>query len=107
MEKVRANEISQTIATQIGHRAFLMMGAKNICSTTDSKGRIALSFKIGRNGRGVSHIVVSYNEGADTYDVRFVQITTAAIKEKGIVEGIYCDSIKSIIETNTGVFLSL
>ncbi len=101
--------VSQTIASQIGNRAFTMMGAKNLFSS--DKG---LSFKIGHNaGNGmdgrVSHITITLDP-SDTYTVEFTRCNTRAkivVKVLGRYEGIHADGLHSLIQNETGLYLSL
>ncbi len=97
--------VANTIAQQIGGRAFMMMGAKNKLGDHDS-----LSFKIGRNAKKVTHITVTLR-GDDTYSVDFLRCR----RERGVMttreiacdEGVYNDQLRAVIEAGTGLYLSL
>ena len=97
--------IANTINDQIGHRARVMMGAKNLMGDDN-----CLSFKIGRNPNNITHIKVTLDP-SDTYTVDFIKIR----KVKGtiyrtIVEtcsDVYVDSLHNVIESGTGLYLSL
>lgn len=96
--------VAQTIAEQIGNRAFVMMGAKNILGGDDH-----LQFKIGQNGKGVTHVTVTLASD-DTYTVKFTRVGRAPsykITDLAEVSGVYVDSLKKTIEANTGLYLSL
>lgn len=103
---------AQTIAAQIGNRAFAMMGAKNLLG-----GDNHLQFKVGKNAKGVTHITVTLDP-SDTYTVKFDKVTPyrmdrrtgemkGGVKTLAEVEGVYVDSLKTTIEANTGLYLSL
>lgn len=98
--------VVQTIARQIGDRAFQMMG-------TNSKmyDGPALIFNVrARNEKGVNKIKVHYDRGVDTYTVTFWKIGRAprfdvtVVKEIG---GVYADGLHQVIEMTTGLRLSL
>ena len=59
------NSIGQTIANQIGRRAFFMIGAKNLATTNNG-----LQFKVGRNAKRVTHIKVELTS-MDDYTMTF------------------------------------
>jgi hypothetical protein len=96
-----SNQIATTIAAQIGNRAFAMMGAKNLLASER-----ALQFKIGRNAKGVTHVTVTLDP-TDTYTVKFDRVRKYVAKPVAEVEGVYVDSLRSVIESNTGLYLSL
>lgn len=92
--------IAKTIAEQIGNRAFMMIGGKNLCDHGD-----ALSFKIGRNSKSVNYVKVTLNS-MDTYDVVYSWVTKNGIKERSRDEGMYFDMLRDSIERNTGMYTS-
>ena len=94
--------IANTIAEQIGHRAFLMMGTRH--KMADGP---ALSFDI-RGCREWKHIKVTLDP-MDTYTVSFFkQGPRPEFKVTRLdVEGVYCDMLHATIEKHTGLALSL
>lgn len=96
---------SQTkIRNQIGHPAFVMMGAKNLIGGDDY-----LTFKIGRNAKRVTHIRVTLDP-TDTYKVEFIKVGRApnfTTKTLAEFDGVYADMLHKMIEDNTGLYLSL
>lgn len=52
------------IAQQIGQQAFFMLSAKGLVTDEANK---ALKFRIGRNSKGVTHVVISLDAGSDSY----------------------------------------
>ena len=106
-----------TTAEQLGRRAFVMMGARNIVTDEDT-----LRFDVGTNSRKVSHITVTYNLGEDLYDVCFytgaaqtvrLDLRSGEFKTRGgrkvlsSVFGVFADQLRSVIESGTGMYLSL
>jgi len=96
------NQIAETLYNQIGRQAFVMLGAKNLGYT--DKG---ISFKIGRNAEGVTHISINYNYGQDLYEMKFYAIRGASCKVKAEYEGVYADQLHTLIEKATGLYTSL
>lgn len=99
-----AAETARTIAQQIGGRALFMMGARNLTDT----GR-GLAFKIMRNARRVTHVAV-YLEPTDTYEVRFLRQKRApnfGVEVMAEFDGVYFDQLRGLIESETGLALSL
>ena len=95
-------QIAQTILKQLGGRRFIAMtGAKNIGFT--NKG---LSMKIGKNAKGITHVVVDYDRGKDLYDMEFVKIRGTKRTGKK-VKSVYADDLKTIFKGYTGLRTSL
>mgnify|MGYP000263801300 CR=1 FL=1 len=100
---------------QLGGRNKLKVaiGAKDFFSDDDGN---SLVFKIGKGAKNkINHIKISLN-ATDTYDVTFSAISRKKDKAMGIYlpssnvvsthEGIYNDMLKSIVEDETGFYLS-
>lgn len=109
-----ANEmtVANLIAEQIGHKAFVMMGATNLLASEDH-----LQFKIGSNGKKVTHVTVTLTSD-DLYTVRFDRVTrigfnpktgavTGGVKMLAEVDSVHVDSLRNVISDNTGMYLSL
>ena len=92
---------ARTIAEQIGSKAFFMIGAKNLVASENG-----LTFKVGRNTKGVSHIRVTLTP-EDLYKMEFISVRGTSVKTKAEVEGIYFDMLNKMIEANTGLYTSL
>lgn len=93
--------VANTIKDQLGRKALVMMGAKNLVGDKNS-----LSFRIGRNSKGVNYIKITLTP-MDLYDVEFGAIRGTNYKVKYKAEGIYVDQLHDTIERNTGMYLSL
>jgi len=94
-------QVAKTISKQLGNKALTMMGAKNLVA-----GKNDLSFRIGRNSKGVNYVKITLNS-MDTYDVEFGNIRGMNYKIKKAVDGVYVDNLHDVIEKNTGMYLSL
>ena len=75
----KLNEISKseakTLLKQLGGGRFLAMtGAKDF-----GIGKDGLHFKIGRNAKSISHVVINLNS-MDTYDIKFLRVRAGKIK---------------------------
>ena len=91
-----------TIIKQLGgNRAMTMMGAKNILDNGNG-----VTFKIGRNAKGVTHITITLDP-SDTYSVKMQAVRGASVTTKYEADMIYCGSLASLIECETGLYLSL
>jgi len=63
-------QIAKTILQQLGGNKFIAMtGAKNLGFT--DKG---LQMQIGRNSKGVTHVIIELDRGKDLYNIEFVQV---------------------------------
>lgn len=96
---IMENNVAETIMQQIGHRAFVMMGTESIVMGPDS-----LTFSVGRNAKNVSKVRVFYDCGSDTYTVGFFGRTGV---EKACDSDVTADVLHRVIESRTGLYLSL
>lgn len=97
--------VAETIRSQVGGRAMVMIGATNLlCDET------SLQFKIGRNAKGVTHVRIEL-AADDTYTLTFTSVRKVKwdyqIKELARVEGVYCDGLRTCIEAETSLYTSL
>ena len=92
--------VANTIAAQIGSRAFYMMGTRRKLGTADS-----LIFDIRGSVRG-NKIVVTL-DADDTYTVELFKVRGLAARSVTINSGVYCDGLRPVIEGMTGLTLSL
>lgn len=106
-EKAAQLEVANEIKRQIGRSALFMIGAKNFIGLTGENHRLGgLTFKIGRNAKKVTHITIhlDYN---DTYTIQFFRVWGSKISQLGDFDGVYCDMLHSLIESETGLYTSL
>lgn len=104
MTKTREQEVADTILNQLGGSGKLraMTGAHTFISHPDKCG--GLSFKI--KSRSTNYIKIILN-GKDLYDLEFGRIWGMSYKVKAEYTDIYADQLVSIIEKETGMYLSL
>jgi hypothetical protein len=96
-------EIAKTILQQLGGNKFIAMtGAKNLAHT--NKG---LQMKIGRNAKGVTHVIIDLDKGKDLYDIEFVKVRGTSRKTVKKLKGIYADQLGEIFTRYTGLNVRL
>jgi hypothetical protein len=97
--------VANTIAQQIGGRAFFMLGTKNKIGTENS-----LIFDI-KGSKKANKIEIIYDRGPDSYTVNFHKATMKRMLAGNTLvystSDIYADQLKDVIETHTGLYLSL
>lgn len=95
-------QVAQTILSQLGGRRFIAMtGASNFIGGADN-----LSFKVGRNAKGVTHVRVTLTP-MDVYTVEFLRVRNMQVKEVSKSEDVYNDMLREVFERNTGLRTSL
>lgn len=92
--------IAQTIADQIGGRAFLMMGTRHKMAYGQT-----LIFDI-RGSKKFNKVRVTLTP-LDVYTVEFIKVRGHEIVSRHEVENVYADGLHQCIEHNTGLALSL
>ena len=96
-------EIAKTILQQLGGNKFIAMtGAKNLGFT--DKG---IQMKIGRNAKGVTHVIIDLDRGKDLYNIEFVKIRGMKRTTVKKLKGIYADQLKKLFTKYTGLRVSL
>jgi len=100
MNATETLSVANEIARQIGHQAFCMMGTKNKLGSAD-----ALLFDI-RGCASYNKIEVKLTP-MDTYTVRFIMVGRGNVIRDDSVEDVYADNLKHVIESKTGLYLSL
>ena len=96
-------QIAKTILQQLGGNKFIAMtGAKNLGFT--GKG---ISMKIGRNAKGVTHVMIDLDKGKDLYDIEFIKIRGPKRTTVKKLKGIYADQLKNLFTKYTGLRVSL
>jgi hypothetical protein len=86
-------QVANVISEQIGHRAFVMMGASNLMG-----GESHLQFKIGTNSKTVTHVTVTLTS-EDLYIVRFDRVTKIGFSKTGKTTG----GVKTLAEVGQRV----
>ncbi len=93
-------EIARTIREQLGGRIFaLMTGAKGFVALSGG----GLSFRVGRNSKGVNRVVILYDKGGDCYNLEFGRMRASTYKVLSEACGVYCDQLQSIFTAHTGL----
>lgn len=95
-------DLAVEILRQLGGNKFLAMtGAKNLGYSDDS-----LSFKLPRAKNTIQYVKITLN-AMDLYDVVFINGRKNVIKIVSEFKNIYCEDLKSLVERETGLYLSL
>ena len=101
--KLNEEKPYETILRQLGGNRFVAMtGAKNLGTSTKKD----LSFSIGRNAKGVTHVIIKLTS-ADLYDVEFINMRGAKRKVIKKVKGVYGDMLPKIFKKYTGMNVRL
>lgn len=96
-------EIASTILSQLGNNKFIVMtGAKNMAHGDDY-----LSFKIGKNAGGVTHVKIRLDQGKDAYDMTFYKLRGSDLKTVKEYKGVYADQLKELFTEVTGMNTNL
>jgi hypothetical protein len=94
--------VAATIRQQVGSRAFVMMGSRLILEDERS-----ILFEI-RGCPKINKARITL-EPTDTYRVEFFKIARRGLDVTTVAdhEGVYADSLRPLIEKQTGLYLSL
>lgn len=96
-------EIAETIRMQLGGRQFaLLTGAKNF-GYSDSD----LSFGIGANPNGITHVKVEYDRGNDAYNMYFYRLRKLELKIITEYHGVGAEQLQDLFESATGLYVTL
>jgi hypothetical protein len=91
---------ANVILAQLGGNRFrTMTGAHNFLGSEEEK---SLSFKVGRNGKGVTHVKIVH-DATDTYSMQFFKIrgmNSTTVKE---CQGVYASNLQEIFTEATGL----
>ena len=99
-----AHEVAKTIVRQLGPLALRMIGARHLVAEP-----LALTFRIGRNGKPINRVRIELDEGRDLYNVAFTWVANGPKRGptetiRATHEGIYCDGLADLIEAETGLY---
>jgi hypothetical protein len=91
-------EIAKTILQQLGGNRFAVMtGAKNFVG-----GHRELSFKVGRNAKGVTHVKITLTPD-DLYTVEAFKVRGFDSRTVDKREGVYVDDLQRTFTAMTGL----
>jgi len=97
------------ILMQLGGNQFIAMtGAKNFVKD-DKNSRIW--FRIGRSIHGINLVQITYDEGADLYDMEFIRASIRNGEMKRVVvssvKGVFFDQLQEQFTEHTGLYTHL
>jgi hypothetical protein len=99
-------QVAQTILAQLGGNRFIAMtGARNLVSDAHCE-RGSLSFKVGRNGKGVTHVRITLTD-ADLYRVETLKVRGLNITTLDTANDVFADQLRAAFEGMTGLATSL
>jgi hypothetical protein len=103
---------ARDVASQIGRRAFYMLGNGEQSAITDDEGRHGLRFGIKGMGRGQGNtITVCLDRGSDEYIVSLMhcgeRMGEPFAVAKGSIPGVCVESLHAVIEELTSLRTSL
>ncbi len=75
-----------------------MMGARDF-----QAGETSLSFRIGRNAKGINKLTITLSPD-DTYIVRAFKVRKFSATIAGEARGVYVDSLHDVLESLTGLY---
>lgn len=105
MNTTRSNlQVAETIQLQLGGGRFdVMTGSHSFVGDVNY-----LSFQVGRNPKGVTHVRVTLDAN-DTYSITFYKFNrrTLELKTLASVDGVYADQLRATFTTHTGLLTSL
>jgi hypothetical protein len=95
-------DVAHTILAQLGGSRFIAMtGARNLVGGNDS-----LSFKIGRNCSGITHVRITLTTD-DLYNVDFFAVRSLSVKTKASYQALYADQLQAVFTDETGMYTRL
>lgn len=100
-----SKQIAEIIGQQLGGlgRLKVMIGAKDFLYSSEDT---YLSFKFMKGNQGINYCNIRLN-GSDLYELTFGKIRGHNYTVIKTYDDIYCDQLKSIFESTTGLYLSL
>lgn len=107
MNKTEALQTAETIFKQLGskQRLRLFVGAENFgFNNLEKEERVEASFKF-KGSRKMNHCKVTYRRCPDDYIVEFYKIGRGSVTKVSRHEGIYCDMLVDLFESETNLYL--
>lgn len=90
--------VAKTILAQLGGAGFVAMtGAKHFVGSDNG-----LSFRIGRNDRGVTHVRIELDP-SDTYTMTFSRVHGKRVTQKAQHSDVYADDLQRLFTDATGM----
>lgn len=95
--------IADTIWQQLGAQRFaLTTGSKPITYGEDN-GKVFLLMSVGRNTNAINRLEVAYDDGLDTYDMKFIRKRGIESHVVAAYKGIYGGNMMTIFKNITGM----
>lgn len=99
---------AETVLTQLGGngRVSAMIGVKHIIAETHND-LLSVVIRFKAKSANQSNAVRITLDPKDVYIMEFLSIRSGKVKSKGIVEGVYCDTLIETFEEYTQLYLHL
>lgn len=99
--------IANTIWQQLGAQRFsLVTGCKPI-AYGEANGMVYLLMSVGKNCHAINRFEVSYNEGLDLYEVRFMRERKGQTNVAAQYKEVYADMMHTLFTQQTGMVTTL
>jgi len=97
-------EVATVIRQQLGHRAHTMIGSSNfLCGNEDGLSFLQFSFKGSKRANLLRIILMP----EDVYRLHFSKVWNGTVKEIVVRGMVYVEDLHDVIESETGLYLSL
>lgn len=96
-------EVAQYIAKILGGAGAIRCMTGGTVHPSTSGGLLLAGLKNAK----FNYVSVDLNEGTDLFDVRFQKTRKYSVVKEEFIEGIYIDQLKSLVESKTGLYLTL
>ncbi len=105
--KEQTYSLADTIWQQLGSQRFsLVTGCRPLCYG-EKGGKVYLLMSVGRNCHSINRFEVSYNEGSDLYEVRFMRSRNGVTKVVAYYSDVYADMLHTLFEQHTGMVTAM
>ena len=105
--QTEAYSVANTIWQQLGGQRFsFMTGVKPVCYG-EKDNKVYLLMSVGRNKNNINLFEVAYNEGKDTYEVRFIRKRGIEAHTIARFDDVYCDMLTTIFTQYTGLKMAV
>lgn len=99
--------IANTIWQQLGSQRFQLVTGCNPIVYGENNGQVYLLMSVGRNCHSINRFEVSYNEGQDLYEVRFLRKRGENTSVVAEYKEVYSDMLHTLFEQHTGMVTSM
>ena len=99
--------IANTIWQQLGAQRFSLITGCNPITYGEKDGKVYLLMSVGKNRHSINRFEVSYNEGMDLYEVRFMRQRKGQMHVVANYTEVYADMMHTLFESETGMVTTM